>query len=230
MDCGLEHRSLLIDYHSEWRKSTDVDKYHDDSTRSTLVSNITGIGSGLITNLPKADAQSGFQIRCNSTEKRWESSFSELEKISDLLSLGNQLVRDRACEILMKSLKFDVQKSIRLQVIQATSVLYAARLEGGNSSRTFKEISYACNIPQKEIYKCFKKIKKVLETSLLQQTKSLEHPVICYSKNFAVYIDLPPEWIQAIELISTRVCLGLYQSFDDLHVKVPIEFGMGEAE
>lgn len=80
LDCGLEHHSLLIDYHSEWRKSTETDKYHDDSTRSTLLSNTQRIGSDLITSLLKADAQYGFQIRCNSTEKRWESGFKELEK------------------------------------------------------------------------------------------------------------------------------------------------------
>merc|ERR1712050_436256 len=105
-----------------------------------------------------------------------------------------------------------VQKSIRIQIIKAASIVFASRLVGEESNRTFKEMVLSTAIPQKEIVRCFKIIEKKIATTskfIAGKRSTDEHPIISFSKNYTKYLDLPQRWIDIIVSVAAKACPNL---------------------
>eukprot|EP00746_Dinoflagellata_sp_MGD_P157411 gnl/MRDRNA2_/MRDRNA2_86207_c0_seq2.p1 gnl/MRDRNA2_/MRDRNA2_86207_c0~~gnl/MRDRNA2_/MRDRNA2_86207_c0_seq2.p1 ORF type:complete len:223 (+),score=0.92 gnl/MRDRNA2_/MRDRNA2_86207_c0_seq2:458-1126(+) len=119
-----------------------------------------------------------------------------------------------------------MQKSIRLMTIHAAAVIYATRLKGGDSIRTFREVAAVTARPQKEIARCVKLIENVLlRTRNATKTESKpipsdnEHPIASYAKNFALYLGMPRNWVLFTEYFATKVV----PSKADVSGHMPIE-------
>jgi transcription initiation factor TFIIB len=200
-DCGLEHHSCIIDYRTEWRTFSDKTRDRDRLARTGYPTNVLDNGGGLITSLSKADAQLGQVTYSN---EKLNKRLKEIEKLCDKLNLTLQRVRDHACEVFKRMTSIGLQKSMRLQVVQAASVLQAARCEGGDSNRTFKEMVLATALSQKEIFRCFKKVKEELKNSPGLSSEKVEHTIVSFSKNYARYLNLPQKWVDVITKVANK--------------------------
>jgi transcription initiation factor TFIIIB Brf1 subunit/transcription initiation factor TFIIB len=204
LDCNLEHSSLMIDYQAEWLSFSDKNNHNDNPARAGGAINMVFSAGGLSTELPKADAQLGVLAKGVGVRRKMEKYFKEIEELTEKLNFSSRKIRECACEVFKKMLEFGLEKSKRLQTIAVASVLYAARCDGGNSYRTFKEMVLSTKIPKKEIFVCFKMIKKNLKNvpGLILEPK--EHPIVSFSKNYASYLNLPKQWIKIIASVGNK--------------------------
>jgi len=199
--CGFENINYRLDYSPEWRgPSKGVDNALHQARAGGPVKTTISSETNLSTSLCKADASVAIFTRISETEKNMCRAYGDIESICDRLCLTAVRVKERAYGILRKLAESNMHKIARLRTIQAASVLYATRLEGGNSNRTLKEFALATARPQKEIAKCYQKIDEKLKYT----TKLCEHPIVSYSKNYAVYLNLPPDWVTLAGKVAER--------------------------
>jgi len=163
------------------------------------------LGGELSTSLSKADALVGWSTKSVAVDRKLKAHLREVVDLCNKLNLNTQKIKNRATEIFIRMTNAGLQKSLRFRVIQAASVLYAARLEGGNSNRTIKEIGRVSAIAHKEIVRCIKQMKQQLTNMVYLSSQETEHPVVSFSKNYAKYLNLPHEWVCAIATVAAMV-------------------------
>jgi len=214
--CGLEVSKLAIDYSIEGRAL--VAKNHDyaSSDQNQIKNNMGTTETGFLTTLSTADAS---VYRCRRTfDLNTKSRFHSIENLCDKLNLSDHSIRNQACTISRELTANCMQKSIRLITIHAAAILYAARMKGGDSTRTFREVAMVAARPQKEIAKCVKLIESVLMKTrnfINNELQNIEHPIVSITKNFALYLNFPCNWVSFAEYLATKV---LPSRADDCHL------------
>jgi len=188
---------------------------HISSERACVYNKFNISETGFFTSLSTADASVNRFRPTLETNIKSRRFFKDIEFLCNGLNLTNQRVKNRACEISSEMAANGIQKSIRLLTIHAACVLYAARMEGGDSNRTFREIAMVAARPQKEIARCFKIIGKILTKTRHYNSMGSNtfddnrHPTISFAKNYAIYLNLPQQWVLFTEhLASKTVSLG----------------------
>lgn len=101
----------------------------------------------------------GRLVQSSEPDKEVYKNFKEVILLCDRVGLIIKDVKDKACEVFRIILDAGLQKTVRLEYIQITSVLYSARIVGGPSNRTFKEMVLATDTPKKKIVHCMKGLK-----------------------------------------------------------------------
>jgi transcription initiation factor TFIIIB Brf1 subunit/transcription initiation factor TFIIB len=145
-DCNLEHQSFMIDHGNEWRTFSNMDNCSGDHIRAGGSTKIMLKSGGLTGSMNKDQL-----VRNTDPNREYKKGFNEIEIMSDKLRISLRRVRDIACEIFKRMLELGLQKSTQKHVIQAASLLYSARLNGGGSNRTFKEMVLATSLSIKEV-------------------------------------------------------------------------------
>lgn len=204
-DCGLEKQTSKTDYDMEWRNFSEKDGGCTHSPRAGLTSHVNMTTSGLITTLSRADAFIGRFIKRRIDPAGQSRERREIQALCDRLNLTVPRVIDRACNIVKEVMNTNLQKFSRLRMIHAAAVLYASRYEGGESSRTFRELAMATARPQKEIARCFKKIKEAISDAHKTTSEDIEHPIVSFAKNYAVYLNMPRRWIIFSALLAEKI-------------------------
>jgi len=203
-DCGLEHCSNMIDYRAEWPTFSEKGTDREDRTRAGWPVNEIILGECLSTTLMKADASLNRLGRTCDPNQKLRKSFKDIEELCEKLNLTTTQVIHRACEVFKRVSTDGLHKVARLQTLQAASVLYAARIEGGHSNRTFKEVVLASSRSQKDIARCFNRVKEQLKSIPNLRLKETEHPVVSFSRNYAAYLNLPQDWTNAIKDVAHK--------------------------
>lgn len=204
--CGLEKVKLMVDYGIEWKTLAEKNNNFTSSEQTCIYKNIGVTETGYLTTLSIADASVNRSRQVTDIDTKFKRFSRDIEILCDELNLSAHSIRSQACTISNEMAANGMQKSTRLMTIHAAAVLYAARIEGGDSRRTFREVATAAARPQKEIARCVKFIENVLmKTRSSLSDEGTEHPIISYARNFALYLNLPRNWVLFTKHLATKV-------------------------
>jgi len=165
--CGLILGDRIVDEHSEWRTFSNSDGTGHDPNRVGGPSNpLLRDGLSTIIGTPQGGREVGmtkWQNAINSSDRSLLNAFKEIGRMAERMDLP-LTIRDKA-NALYKQV--DDQKSMRGKTsdgMTAASLYIACRSE--KVPRTFKEICALTKVSKKEIGRCYKFMRKVLEADL----------------------------------------------------------------
>jgi transcription initiation factor TFIIIB Brf1 subunit/transcription initiation factor TFIIB len=211
--CGLEEENSRVDFGAEWRSFSQKNGGASLGERSSIFRNKCITETGLLTSLSKADASLGRFKRTIDSYSKPKCYFKDIDSLCDALNLNVCCIRDRAAEISADMITNGLLRSTQHLTLHAASILYAARIQGGDFNRTFREIAMVTSRPQKEIARCFKFIENALMRNQSSSIVAVEHPIVSFARNYAVYLKMPRKWVLFTEAFARNVLPGTTNNF-----------------
>ncbi|ODV98196.1 hypothetical protein PACTADRAFT_683 [Pachysolen tannophilus NRRL Y-2460] len=198
--CGLVLKDRLIDTRSEWRTFSNDDQNGDDPSRVGQAFNPLLDGDQLSTMISYSKENGKTSRDLSRTQSKsivekkdnlLQAAYSKISSLCDGFHLTKN-VSDGAKEIYKLVNDERVLKGKSQESIMAASIFLACRKARVN--RTFKEIWSLTNIPEKEIFKVFQIINKIL---------------LAKSQEGLIQNNAPPAKLTSAEDLIGRYCSNL---------------------